>query len=89
MHKTLRVLDTSALVHDPYILLSYPSDHLYVCLTVLEELDNLKSRKDKVVASEARTAIRMLEEIINGHSADELHNGIPIPSANKQNMGKC
>lgn len=87
MHKTLRVLDTSALVHDPYILLSYPSDHLYVCLTVLEELDNLKSRKDKVVASEARTAIRMLEEIINGHSADELHNGIPIPSANKQNMG--
>ena len=35
-----RVLDTSALVNDPKSLLAYSED-VYICLTVLEELDNL------------------------------------------------
>jgi len=42
-NKTPRVLDTSALVHDPKSLLAYRED-VYICLTVLEELDNLKER---------------------------------------------
>lgn len=81
-----RVLDTSALAHDPNILFSYPSDHLYVCLTVLEELDHLKSKKDKAVASEARMAIRMLEDIINGYGAEELSAGVRISTQNEPNF---
>ena len=74
-----RILDTSALVHDPKSLLAY-SDDVYVCLTVLEELDNLKERRNKSVSADARVCIRMLEDIINGHSAEELEAGIALPS---------
>ena len=58
-----RVLDTSALVHDPKSLLAY-SDDIYICLTVLEELDNLKERLDKSVSADARVVIRMVDDWI-------------------------
>jgi PhoH-like ATPase len=73
-----RILDTSALVHDPKSLLAY-NDDIYICLTVLEELDSLKERLDKSVSADARIVIRMLEDIINGHSAEEMEEGIPLP----------
>ena len=76
-----RVLDTSAIVHDPSILLSYEDDHVYVCLSVLEELDHLKDRRDKAVNQEARKAIREIEKIINGHDAEVLQAGIPLPTS--------
>ena len=74
-----RVLDTSALVHDPKSIFSYKDD-IYICLTVLEELDNLKERTNKSVSADARMCIRMLEDIINGHTAEEMEIGIPLPS---------
>ena len=82
-----RVLDTSALVHDPKSLLAYQDD-IYICLTVLEELDNLKERLDKNVSQDARVVIRMLEDIINGHSAAEMENGIELPSTETAKRGK-
>ncbi|QDP02213.1 PhoH family protein [Thalassotalea sp. PS06] len=84
---TPRVLDTSALVHDPKSLLSYSED-IYVCLTVLEELDNLKERVDKSVSADARVVIRMLEDIINGHSAEEMEKGIDLPAPEIGTRGK-
>ncbi len=54
-NKIIRVLDTSAVVHDPKNLFAYNQDDIHICLTVLEELVHLKERRDKVVASEART----------------------------------
>jgi len=69
-----RVLDTSALVHDPKSIFSYKDD-IYICLTVLEELDNLKERTNKSVSADARMYIRMLEDIINGRS--EEHTSEP------------
>jgi PhoH-like ATPase len=56
------VLDTSVLVADPACLGAYPGAHLVVPLTVIEELDSLKSRVDDVGRS-ARTALRALEEL--------------------------
>jgi PhoH-like ATPase len=56
------VLDTSVLVADPACLAAYPGAHLVVPLTVIEELDRLKSRGDDVGRS-ARTALRALEEL--------------------------
>jgi PhoH-like ATPase len=56
------VLDTSVLIADPGALGSYAGCHLVVPLTVIEELDSLKSRLDDVGRS-ARTALRTLEEL--------------------------
>ncbi len=56
------VLDTSVLVADPGCLAAYPGAHLVVPLTVIEELDSLKSRVDDVGRS-ARAALRALEEL--------------------------
>ncbi|GAC08859.1 hypothetical protein GCHA_0896 [Paraglaciecola chathamensis S18K6] len=47
---------------------------------VLEELDNLKERRNKSVSADALVCIRMLEDIFNGHSAEELQAGIALPS---------
>lgn len=82
-----RVLDTSALVHDPKSLLAYKED-IYICLTVLEELDNLKERTNKSVSADARVVIRMLEDIINGHSAEQMEAGIELPSTETAKRGK-
>ncbi|MDE1243810.1 PhoH family protein [Vibrio aestuarianus] len=84
---TPRVLDTSALVHDPKSLLAYQDD-VYICLTVLEELDNLKERREKSVSADARVCIRMLEDLVNGHNAEELQEGIELPSSEISKRGK-
>ncbi len=84
---TPRVLDTSALVHDPKSLLAYEDD-IYVCLTVLEELDNLKERRDKSVSADARVCIRMLEDLVSGCDADEMQAGIELPKSETGRRGK-
>ncbi len=56
------VLDTSVLVADPQCLGAYPGCDIVIPLTVIEELDGLKSRPDDVGRS-ARAALRHLEEI--------------------------
>ena len=56
------VLDTSVLIADTQCLSSYPGGDIVIPLTVIEELDGLKSRADDVGRS-ARAALRRLEEI--------------------------
>ncbi|MCP1339407.1 PhoH family protein [Idiomarina sp. M1R2S28] len=84
---TPRVLDTSALVHDPKSLYAYEDD-IYICLTVLEELDNLKERRDKSVSADARACIRMLEDIVSGYDTDELANGVDLGNGETGSRGK-
>lgn len=74
-------------MHDPKSLLAYKED-IYICLTVLEELDNLKERTNKSVSADARVVIRMLEDIINGHSAEQMEAGIELPSTETAKRGK-
>jgi PhoH-like ATPase len=59
---TRTVLDTSVLVADPGCLTSFGATHVVVPLTVVEELDRLKTRPDDVGRS-ARAALRSLEEL--------------------------
>jgi len=59
---TRLVLDTSVLIADPASLFGYRNCQIVVPLTVIEELDGLKSRADDVGRA-ARTALRSLEEI--------------------------
>ena len=47
---TLYVLDTNVLIHDPNALLNFQEHHVAIPMTVLEELDKLKTGKHTVAA---------------------------------------
>lgn len=54
------VLDTSVLISDPASILGFPNCDVVLPLTVLEELDSVKSRPDDAGAA-ARSVVRALE----------------------------
>ena len=56
------VLDTSVLVADPACIVNFPGCDVVIPLTVIEELDSLKTRMDDVGRS-ARTALRAIEDL--------------------------
>lgn len=60
--RTRLVLDTSVLIADPTCVLEFRDVDVIVPLTVVEELDGLKTRSDDVGRA-ARTALRTLEEL--------------------------
>lgn len=60
--RTRVVLDTSVLIADPTCVLSFSAVDVVIPLTVIEELDGLKSRLDDVGRS-ARTALRTIEDL--------------------------
>ena len=70
------VVDTSVLIADPHCFESFGSAALIIPLTVVEELDSLKTRPDDVGRA-ARTALRAIEElrIANGGS---LADPVPV-----------
>ena len=70
--RTRIVLDTSVLIADPTCVLEFVDVDVVIPLTVVEELDGLKSRRDDVGRA-ARTALRTLEElrVANGGSLAE------------------
>ena len=73
------VIDTSVLIGDPHCLNGFRGDAIVIPLTVVEELDGLKTRPDDVGRA-ARTALRGLEElrVLHGGSLAEpvpLHDG--------------
>ena len=74
--RTRFVIDTSVLVADPGCISSFGDVDVVVPLTVIEELDGLKSRPDDVGRS-ARTALRTIEDlrVRNGGS---LATAVPI-----------
>jgi PhoH-like ATPase len=73
--RTRVVLDTSVLIADPSCVASFDAVDVVIPLTVVEELDGLKSRLDDVGRS-ARAALRTIEElrVRNGGSLAE-----PVP----------
>ena len=60
--RTRLVVDTSVLIADPTCVLEFADADVVIPLTVVEELDGLKSRPDDVGRA-ARTALRTLEEL--------------------------
>ncbi|MGB3736274.1 MAG: PhoH family protein [Ilumatobacter sp.] len=60
--RTRLVLDTSVLIADPTCVLEFRDVDVIVPLTVVEELDGLKTRSDDVGRA-ARTALRTLEDL--------------------------
>ena len=74
---TLYALDTNVLIHDPNALLNFEEHHVAIPMTVLEELDKLKSGKHGV-AAECRQAIRLIDQILAGAEPEDVEYGVPI-----------
>lgn len=73
------VLDTNVLLHDPLSLHAFQEHKLVLPMTVLEELDAIKDRRDKDVSREACIAINAIDRIIGDASPKDILNGVPIP----------
>ena len=74
---TLYVLDTNILIHDPNALLNFQEHHVAIPMTVLEELDKLKTGKH-TVAAECRQAIRLIDQVLGEATPEEVEQGVPI-----------
>lgn len=74
--RTRIVLDTSVLVADPACLHQFPGCDIVIPLTVVEELDGLKSRPDDVGRS-ARTALRTIEDL-RRRAGGSIHTPVPL-----------
>lgn len=74
--RTRIVLDTSVLVADPGCLHSFPGCDVVIPLTVVEELDGLKSRPDDVGRA-ARTALRTIEDL-RRRAGGFIHQPVPL-----------
>ena len=81
----LYVLDTNVLIHDPAAILEFEEHHVIIPMTVLEELDKLKSGR-QALAADCRQAIRGIDEILGRASPEEIEKGIPIRRGDK---GPC
>lgn len=71
------VLDTNVLIHDPNALLNFEEHHVVIPMTVLEELDKLKSGH-KAQAADCRQAIRHIDQILGRASPEQVERGVPI-----------
>ena len=71
------VLDTNVLIHDPNALLNFQEHYVAIPMTVLEELDKLKTGKH-TVAAECRQAIRLIDTVLGEATPDEVEEGVPI-----------
>ncbi|MBB6520329.1 PhoH family protein [Pseudoteredinibacter isoporae] len=79
---TRYVLDTNVLIHDPTALLNFEEHKISIPMTVLEELDSLKSGRN-AVAADCRQAIRELDKILGRASLDDIEAGVPIKRGEK------
>ncbi|MEM6774796.1 MAG: PhoH family protein [Pseudomonadota bacterium] len=78
--KKIYVLDTNVLLHDPTAVTAFNEHHVVIPMTVLEELDHIKDRRDKTVSREARIAIQMIDRIVDEASPQQIQEGVDIPA---------
>ena len=74
------VLDTNVLLHDPTAIAAFKEHHVVIPMTVLEELDDIKDRRDKTVSSEARIAIGIIDKVVDAASPQEIQEGVEAVS---------
>ncbi|GAB6034431.1 PhoH family protein [Galenea microaerophila] len=75
--KKIYILDTNVLMHDPMALFNFEENDIYLPMTVLEELDANKKGMSEV-ARNAREANRLIDEIIDNATFDEIRSGLPL-----------
>jgi PhoH-like ATPase len=77
MRTIFYVLDTNVLIHDPSAVWNFDEHHAVIPMTVLEELDSLKSGRG-AVAADCRQAIREIDRILGKAPPSEIEKGVPI-----------
>lgn len=80
--RIMYVLDTNVLIHDPNALLNFEEHDVILPMTVLEELDSLKSGK-QTVAADCRQAIRNIDKLLGDASPKDIEKGVPIVRGEK------
>ena len=75
------VLDTNVLLHDPLAIYAFNEHRVIIPMTVLEELDHIKDRRDKDVSREARIAINAIDRLMVNASTKDIQEGVEIVSA--------
>ena len=80
------VLDTNVLLHDPTAIAAFKEHHVVIPMTVLEELDDIKDRRDKTVSSEARIAIGIIDKVVDAASPQEIQEGVEVPGSSLEGM---
>jgi len=80
--KTIYLLDTNILLHEPFAFLSFKEHDVIVPMTVLEELDSIKDRQ-RDVSRDARVAIRALEDILAKATPEQILSGVQLPNSTK------
>lgn len=71
------ILDTNVLLHDPWCFKNFTGNHVFIPITVLEELDNLKTREG-LAGYQAREAVRTLHRTIDGWGKQCVSEGIEL-----------
>jgi PhoH-like ATPase len=79
--KKIYVLDTNVLLHDPTSVMGFSEHRIVLPMTVLEELDHIKDRRDKTVSREARIAINMIDKVVESAGPQEIQDGVEIPGS--------
>ncbi|MDD9894177.1 MAG: PhoH family protein [Gammaproteobacteria bacterium] len=80
------VLDTNVLIHDPTSILNFDEHHVVIPITVLEELDSLKSGRQSI-AADCRQVIRELDKQLGRASPEEVENGVVIQRSGGEKAG--
>ena len=88
VEKTIYILDTNILLHEPFAFLSFKEHDVVVPMTVLEELDSIKDRR-KDVSRDARVAIRALEDTLSDATPEQVLAGVKLPENDEQHPSGC
>lgn len=81
--KTLFVLDTNVLLHDPSSLFRFEEHDIFLPMVVLEELDNHKKGMTEV-ARNGRQVSRTLDSLVASQPADGLDKGLPLSATGQK-----
>ena len=81
------VLDTNVLLHDPTAVTAFKQHHVVIPMTVLEELDHIKDRRDKTVSREARIAIQMIDKVVDNATPQEIQAGVEVLGSHSDGLG--
>lgn len=71
------VLDTNVLMHDPSALFRFQEHHVYLPMTVLEELDNAKIGVSEV-ARNVRQTNRFIDELLTAQQEVVIEQGLQL-----------
>lgn len=80
------VIDTNVLLHDPLALQAFHEHHVVLPMTVLEELDVIKDRREKDVSREARIAIGTIDAYLENASPSEIISGVRLPLVTENSL---